>query len=453
MRLVLGAGGLAAFSALITAIVAPPRPVVLTADLAPQAVTDPGTTTAQAQRPVQYIQLAPGQTAPPGATVIDATAPQPVTVVTKVTAPKPNDTVGQGDQVISERPVRADERRRPGVSQVRTRARAGTRAFVRVVTAAPSPIVPVSHFAASMGGRLTIHLDADSFGRVAGIDPQRARAEAERTSRRTAERIERWAARLTRHSDGSELSRLNADLRAEVAIGPTLAGALRAGRLAAEATEGLADITLLGARLAAEGFEEPGAVSHARQWSLAFGRRGDAVVRRPRGLRFDLGGVGKGWLADRALDALSGWPSAVVDADGDMAVRCAPGKYWEVAVDDPRTPEASLAILRLAASGDAPARWGVATSGISVHRWSTNGQLRHHLIDPRTGRPAVTDVIQATVVAGTALRAEALAKAAVIAGSVAGFALLDRSGVRGAVLLTERGETFALPQTLSLLAD
>lgn len=88
MRLVLGAGGLAAFSALITAIVAPPRPVVLTADIAPQAVTDPGATTAQVQRPVQYIQLAPGQTAPPGATVIDATAPQPVTVVTKVAAPK-----------------------------------------------------------------------------------------------------------------------------------------------------------------------------------------------------------------------------------------------------------------------------------------------------------------------------------------------------------------------------
>jgi thiamine biosynthesis lipoprotein ApbE len=62
-------------------------------------------------------------------------------------------------------------------------------------------------------------------------------------------------------------------------------------------------------------------------------------------------------------------------------------------------------------------------------------------------------VVQATVVAGSALRAEALAKAAVIAGSVEGFALLERAHVRGAVILTDRGEALALPQTLALLGN
>jgi thiamine biosynthesis lipoprotein ApbE len=62
-------------------------------------------------------------------------------------------------------------------------------------------------------------------------------------------------------------------------------------------------------------------------------------------------------------------------------------------------------------------------------------------------------VTQATVIAGSALRAEALAKAAVIAGSAGGLALLERAGVRGAVVLTERGETLALPQTLPLLGS
>ena len=79
--------------------------------------------------------------------------------------------------------------------------------------------------------------------------------------------------------------------------------------------------------------------------------------------------------------------------------------------------------------------------------------MRHHLIDPRTGTSAVTDVVQATVVAGSASRAEGLAKAAVIAGSDDGLALLERAGVRGAVLLTDRGETFASPGTLTLLDD
>jgi len=44
------------------------------------------------------------------------------------------------------------------------------------------------------------------------------------------------------------------------------------------------------------------------------------------------------------------WPSAVIDADGDLAIRCAPGKTWEVAVDDPRARKTTLAVLSLAAA-------------------------------------------------------------------------------------------------------
>jgi hypothetical protein len=87
MRVALGFGGIAALSALSAAIVLPPRPVTsspvavdqpaLTAsDLAGQTTTSaaPVPATSQSPRPILYVQLAPGQTAPPGATVIDATA-------------------------------------------------------------------------------------------------------------------------------------------------------------------------------------------------------------------------------------------------------------------------------------------------------------------------------------------------------------------------------------------
>jgi thiamine biosynthesis lipoprotein len=195
----------------------------------------------------------------------------------------------------------------------------------------------------------------------------------------------------------------------------------------------------------------PGAAP--RNWSIALGPRRTAVVRRSPGVRFDLGGVAKGWLADRGLDLLAAWPSVVVDADGDLAVRCAPGQLWAVALDDPRTDGATLAIFHLSAPHiGRPVRWGIATSGTSVHRWRHGDRVRHHLIDPRTSAPALTDVVQATVVCGSALRAEVLAKTAVIAGSVDGLALLERADVQGAVILTERGETLALPQTLALLA-
>jgi FAD:protein FMN transferase len=310
--------------------------------------------------------------------------------------------------------------------------------------ALPAPIAPMTVATTAMGGRLVVHLAAPA-------DDVRA----QRDARHLLSRIGRWADRLSRHLGASELCALNADPRTSVPVGPTLGAALRAALDAAEESEGLVDITLLDARLAAEGlsFGEP-AAGVRRSWSLESGPRRTAVVNRPPGVRFDLGGVAKGWLADRGLALLGSWPSAVVDADGDLSVRCRAGDTWAIAVDDPRTDGASLAILHL--SGPAtgwPVQWGVATSGTSVHRWRRGEILGHHLIDPRTGAPALTDIVQATVVCGSALRAEALAKAAVIAGTIDGLALLERAGVRGAVILTEGGETLALPQTLMLLAD
>ena len=309
--------------------------------------------------------------------------------------------------------------------------------------APPAPIVPVSVATTAMGGRLIVHL-------AAGAGDARARRDA----RRVLARVGRWADRLSRHLETSELSALNADARSSVTVGPTLGAALRAGLEATETSEGLVDITLLDARLLAEGL--PAAATRTAvpgAWTLAPGPRRTTMVRRAPGLRFDLGGIAKGWLADRGLELLASWPGAVIDADGDLAVRCPPGQLWAVAVDDPRSDGATLAILHLSAPRAGwPVRWGVATSGTSVHRWNRGAGVLHHLIDPRTGAPAVTDVVQATVVCGSALRAEALAKAAVIGGSIDGLALLERAGVRGAVILTERGETLALPSTLSLLA-
>jgi thiamine biosynthesis lipoprotein len=309
--------------------------------------------------------------------------------------------------------------------------------------APPTPIVPVSVATTAMGGRLVVHL-------AAAAEERRARHDAERV----LSRINRWADRLSRHLDTSELSALNANPRGVVTVGPTLGIVLRAGLDAVDESGGLVDITLLDARLAAEALADapsPGAAP--RDWSIALGPRRTAVVHRSPGVRYDLGGVAKGWLADRGLDLLSAWPSAVIDADGDLAVRCAPGQLWAVALDDPRTDGATLAIFHLSAPHiGQPVRWGVATSGTSVHRWRHGDRVHHHLIDPRTSAPAITDVAQATVVCGSALRAEVLAKTAVIAGSVDGMALLERAGVQGAVILTERGETLALPQTLALLA-
>ncbi len=286
-----------------------------------------------------------------------------------------------------------------------------------------------------MGGEVAVHATGDVH---------RAQLAA------VLDRIDAWASRLTRYDPSSELMRCNASPSARVRIGPTLTAVLDWARAAEGLSDGLVDAAMLDARLAAEagtGVRPPQTAS--RRWSLERGPRASTVRREP-GVRFDLDGVAKGWLADRAL-AITPGRSALVDADGDIALRLDDDDTWGLGVADPRDADDLLAVLQFR-GGAAPRSFGVATSGTSVHRWSHPDGETHHLIDPRTWRPAATDVIQATVVAGSAREAEVLAKTAVIAGTGRAFALLDRPGVLGALLLTGEGALHATEGMVRWLA-
>lgn len=314
-----------------------------------------------------------------------------------------------------------------------------------LIRAERAPIADwVSAGAELMGGRVSVH------ARPSGeLTP----AAATRAVRTTLARIDVWASRLTRFDPASELSRLNAAAADQVDVGPTLTAVLDWGRGAEIISDGIVDIGLLDARLLAEAggsLDDGPAILACRCWSLIRHGRG-AIVDRPVGLRFDLDGVAKGWLADRALDLMPG-ASAIVDADGDIAVRVADDDGWAISVADPREPGSPLTILRLG-RGDQPiVRYGVATSGTTVHRWASDGRTRHHLIDPRTGRPALTDLVQATVIARTARAAEAFAKTAVIVGSETAARQLDRPDVLGQILVTETGDVLVTPATLAFVA-
>ena len=339
-------------------------------------------------------------------------------------------------------------------------------------TASPTPLPRAVHRSRAMGGGLGIHLAV-----AAAADVPTAEADAARV----ADRVRAWAGRLTRHDPASDLMRANADPRASVPVRPTLAASLRWAADAADTSGGIVDATLLRERLAAEApaplgpsprgpaSEELRGVSWARPgdgtssraparrvgtrptWRLEASGHGSAILHRELGTAFDLDGVAKGWIADRALALLDRHPGALVDADGDIAIRSADGDSWEVSVADPRTPGAELAVFVLPGAR-LGARYGLATSGISVHRWTAPDGERHHLIDPRTGRPAATDVVQATVLAGTARAAEAWAKTAVVLGLVAALDVLDRAPVLGAVLLASDGRVLAVPRTTRWIA-
>ncbi|MET9834012.1 FAD:protein FMN transferase [Streptomyces sp. NPDC006385] len=158
-------------------------------------------------------------------------------------------------------------------------------------------------------------------------------------------------------------------------------------------------------------------------------------VRLPPGVRLDLGGIGKGYAADLVAAELmaAGATGACVNLGGDVRTAgSAPGAdSWVVAVEDEARPGTDLAWLALAEGA-------VATSTRLRRRWHRQGRELHHLIDPGSGAPAISEVASVTVVAGEAHWAEVLAKAALIAGLPAGAALLEIYKVAG-LLVTEDG--------------
>jgi thiamine biosynthesis lipoprotein len=173
-------------------------------------------------------------------------------------------------------------------------------------------------------------------------------------------------------------------------------------------------------------------------------RRGDAglhafehpvtVVELAGGLRFDPGGIGKGYAADLAAERAVelGAESVVVVLGGDVRLAGTnPTTGIEIEVKDPFDPDQVIATVRTDAGA-------VATSSTLRRRWrDSDGEQRHHLLDPRTRRPAATDLVAVTVVAGETWWAEALAKAAVIAGSSDRAALLRRHRATGLFVDTE----------------
>jgi len=242
---------------------------------------------------------------------------------------------------------------------------------------------------------------------------------------------------LTRFDPGSELSRLNADPRPRVPVSPTLERAVAAALWTARRSDGLVDPTLLGAIVrAGYGVSRTGtapagigaAIRHApprraaRPAPAAVWRRmsaGAGHVVRPPGVRLDLGGSAKGLAADVCAAALGAHPAWAADIGGDLRVGGTAGVTRLVEVEHPLGGVAHRLALR---------EGGVATSGIGRRLWRDAAGFSHHLLDPATGRPAWTGLIQATALAPTALEAETLAKMALLSGPGGGRRLLRGFG-------------------------
>jgi thiamine biosynthesis lipoprotein len=277
---------------------------------------------------------------------------------------------------------------------------------------------------------------------VSGSDGQRTAREAALDARRS---LQVWHRRFSRFEPGSELSLLNADPRREVPASELMVRLAAAVRVAGELSGGLVDATLieqiesagyasdlgeplpLTSALALAPQRKPAGAAIAAGWREVQARgRGDhgggGTVTRPPGVKIDGGGLAKGLFADVLADRLARHASFAVECAGDVAIGGAARAKRAVHVESP-FDESTLHTYELA-------RTCVATSGIGRRSWlNRRGRPAHHLLDPATGAPAFTGIVQATALAPTALEAEIRAKSALLAGPPAAHLHLPHGGV------------------------
>ncbi len=261
--------------------------------------------------------------------------------------------------------------------------------------------------------------------------------------------FEEWEQTLSRFRITSELSRLNRAGNQPVSVSETLWQVFQSALIAEKNTNGFVTPTV------GEAVRE---VGYDRDFSQLIGQTlethnpalqiiapletvtADEATRTiylPEGVRLDFGGVAKGWAAEQVVQRLKHLGSVLMNCGGDIAMSGAllDGSPWEIGVFKPFDRSSGYLGMMYFRQ-----RCGVATSATDRRRWMQGSELRHHIIDPRTGLSAASDIVSATVVAPTAIEAEAAAKSVLIRGSAAGLEWLEADPHLAALLILKNGQ-------------
>jgi FAD:protein FMN transferase len=246
----------------------------------------------------------------------------------------------------------------------------------------------------------------------------------------------------SRFDPNSELSRLTRSVGKRVVVSPLLFRTLEFALAVAEETRGVFDPTV--GRLmelagfdrnyrSGEGISGHAHVQHRPSYRDVCLDHSDQSVQFQRPLILDLGAVAKGFAVDLAATELSVTQDYAINAGGDVFVRgWAPdGARWRIGIRHPREPESLLETLNVAGAA-------VCTSG-DYERPRPDGGRGGHIVTAVA--ESTVRIVSSTVVASTAMSADALSTAAFALGPERGIQLLERQGVEG-LLVSDRLQTW-----------
>jgi FAD:protein FMN transferase len=307
--------------------------------------------------------------------------------------------------------------------------------------------------------------------------------------------VQAWVAeceqRFSRFRPDSELCQLNRAAGQWFPASPGLYELVETALEMHTLTDGLFDPSILPA-LQQAGYDrsldeirrtgdQPAPSLHARPTDTATARFAQTrldgerqAIRLPENVQIDLGGLAKGWIVERAARRLATYSLAcAVDAGGDMSLVGIPTDFlesapetwpsdagrrsagrqppdflremgWRVALEDPRDPRQTLAVLRVGPGA-------LVTSSLTRRRWTQRGQPRHHIIDPRTGQPAEPPWLSVTVFAPRAAVAEAFAKAILLAGWDGALTLAQRVPNLRFIAVNPDGGLWGTPESMEMI--
>ena len=258
--------------------------------------------------------------------------------------------------------------------------------------------------------------------------------------------LERLDLTCSRFRSDSELQRANARTGVTLTISPLLAELVETALAAAETTDGRVNPTL-GGPLRAAGYDRTfGLVRQRDTWSFAERPvppeqwrhveldTSRLTLRIPRGVELDLGATAKAWATDHAARTIAEQigSAVLVSLGGDIAVAGETAWPIRIAEDHAAPLDGSGPVVSIESGG-------LATSSTTVRRWRTDSGDAHHLLDPSTGRPAISCWRTATVAAATCVEANVAATASIVLSHAATDWLEERQlptrlvGVRGEV--------------------